>query len=89
VRQCESTIAKNATSQETWLRQVSAVIETRPTRSWYDENWDWALISLFALVLLAGIVVWTTYPDHAQTAARPDEATTGQSTRLNLPNLSN
>jgi hypothetical protein len=42
-------------------------------RSWYDDNWDWALISLFALVLLAGVVVWTTYPDHAQTAAIPDD----------------
>jgi hypothetical protein len=57
------------------------MIETRPNRSWYDDNWDWALISLFAFVLLAGIVVWITYPDHAQTAAIPDDATTGQSTR--------
>jgi hypothetical protein len=55
------------------------MIETRPNRSWYDDNWDWALISLFALVLLAGIVVWTTYPDHSQTAAMPFNATTGQS----------
>jgi hypothetical protein len=43
-------------------------------RSWYDYNWDWALISLLALVLLAGIVVWTY---HAQTAAIRDDATTG------------
>jgi hypothetical protein len=57
------------------------MIETRPNRSWYDDNWDWALISLFAIVLLAGAVVWTTYPDHAQTAAIPDDATTGQNTR--------
>jgi hypothetical protein len=64
---------------------VSAMIETRPNRSWYDDNWDWAVISLFALVLLAGAVVWTTYPDHAQTAAIPDHATAGQSTRPSLP----
>ncbi len=59
------------------------MIETRSNlhRSWYDYNWDWALISLFALVLLAGIVLWT-YKDHPQTAAAiPDDATTGQSTR--------
>jgi hypothetical protein len=57
------------------------MIETKPNRSWYDDNWDWALISPLALVLLAGVVVWTTYSDHAQTAAIPDDATTGQSTR--------
>jgi CheY-like chemotaxis protein len=42
--------------------QVSSMIETKPNlhRSWYDYNWNWALISLLALVLLAGIVVlWT------------------------------
>jgi hypothetical protein len=61
------------------------MIETRPNRSWYDDNWDWALISLFAIVFFAGAVVWTTYPDHAQTAAIPDDATTGQSTRPSLP----
>jgi hypothetical protein len=33
------------------------MIETRPNRSWYDDNWDWALIALFALVLLAGVVI--------------------------------
>ncbi len=54
-------------------------------RSWYDRNWDWALILLFALVLLAGIVLWTTYADHPQAAAIPDDATTGQSTRPGLP----
>jgi hypothetical protein len=49
-------------------------------RSWYDYNWDWALISL---LVLSGIVLWT-YADHPQTAAIPD-ATTGQSTRPSLP----
>jgi hypothetical protein len=36
------------------------MLETEPNvrRSWYDYNWDWALISLLALVLLAGIVLW-------------------------------
>jgi hypothetical protein len=64
------------------------MIETRPNRSWYDDNWDWVLISLFALVLLAGIVVWTTYPDHPQTAAIPDDATTtGQNIQPSLPTL--
>jgi hypothetical protein len=38
-------------------------------RSWYDHNWDWALILLFALVLFAGIVLWTTYADRPQAAA--------------------
>jgi hypothetical protein len=57
------------------------MIETRPNRSWYDDNWDWVLILLFALMLLARVVVWTTYPDHAQTAAMLDDATTGQNTR--------
>jgi predicted small integral membrane protein len=47
------------------------MIETRPHlhRSWYDDNWDWALISLFALVLLAGIVVWT-YADKSANRRR-------------------
>jgi hypothetical protein len=57
-------------------------------RSWYDYSWDWALVSLFALVLLAGIVLWT-YKDYPQTAAIPDDATTGQSTRPDLPNSPN
>ena len=50
------------------------MIETRANlhRNWYDYNWDWALIALFALVLLAGIVIWTS-PDHPQTAVMPDE----------------
>ena len=65
------------------------MIETRPNRSWYDNNWDWALIALFALVLLAGVVVWTTYPDHAQTAAISDDATTGRSIRPNVPTFPN
>jgi hypothetical protein len=32
-------------------------LETRQNlgRSWYDYSWDWALASLFALVLLTGI----------------------------------
>ena len=54
---------------------MSAILEPKPNgrRSWYDYNWDWALICLLALVLLAGIVVWTY---HAQTAAIRDDATT-------------
>jgi hypothetical protein len=60
--------------------------ETRPNRSWYDYSWDWALVSLFALVLLAGIALWTYHP---QTAAIPDDATTGQSSRPSLPNFPN
>jgi len=54
-------------------------------RSWYDHNWDWALILLFALVLLAGIVLWTTYADRPQAAAIPDDATTGRSIQPSLP----
>ena len=67
------------------------MIETGPNlqRSWYDYNWDWALISLLALVLLAGIVVLWTYADHPQTTAIPDDATTGQSTRTSLPVFAN
>jgi hypothetical protein len=55
--------------------QVSAVLETKPNgrRSWYDYNWDWALISLLALVLLAGIVVWTNV--HQLPAVTLDDAT--------------
>jgi hypothetical protein len=77
--------------QEDLAPQVSAMIETRPNlhRSWYDYNWDWALISLLALVLLAGIVVLWTYADHPQTAAIPDDATTGQSTRPSVPTIPN
>jgi len=52
--------------------------------SWYDYNWDWALISLFALVLLAGIVLWT-HGDHPGPAAVPADATTGHSTGPSLP----
>jgi hypothetical protein len=35
--------------------QVSAKIATKSNlrRSWYDYNWDWALILLLAFVLLA------------------------------------
>jgi hypothetical protein len=49
------------------------MIETKSSlrRSWYDYNWDWVLISLLALVILAGIVLWITYADHSQTAAIP------------------
>ena len=62
------------------------MIETRPNlqRSWYDYNWDWALISLLAVVLLAGIVLWI-YADHPQTAAIPDDVTAGHNTRPSLP----
>jgi hypothetical protein len=66
------------------------MIETRPNlhRSWYDYNWDWALISLLALVLFAGIVLWTNV-HQSQTAVILDDATTGQSIRLNLPTFPN
>jgi hypothetical protein len=66
------------------LLQESAVFEPKPIRrsSWYDYNWDWVLISLLALVLLAGIVPWTR-PNRPQTASISD-ATTGQSTRPNF-----
>jgi hypothetical protein len=40
-------------------------------------------------VLLAGIVVLWTYADHPQTAAIPDDATTGQSTRPSVPTIPN
>ena len=62
------------------------MIETRPNlhRSWYDYNWDRALILLLAFVLLAGIVVFWTYADHPQTAAM-----TGQSTRPSVPTIPN
>jgi hypothetical protein len=67
-------------------------LETRQNlgRSWYDYSWDWALASLFALVLLtgiaslAGIALWTSQP---QTAAILDDATTGQSPRPSVLNL--
>jgi hypothetical protein len=64
------------------------MIETRLNRSWYDYNWDWALISLLALVLLAGIVFWTNVRQ-SQTAVILDDATTGQSIRPDLPNSPN
>ena len=69
-----------------WLPQVSAMIETKSKlrRSWYDYNWDWALILLFALVVLVGTILWT-YPDHPQTAVIPDDATTGRSIQPSLP----
>jgi len=59
-------LARLVRIQTTWLVQVSAMIETKSSlrRSWYDYNWDWVLISLLALVLLAGIVVLWTYTDH-------------------------
>jgi hypothetical protein len=59
------------------------MIETKSNlrRSWYDYNWDWALISLFALVLLAGVVLWITYADRSQAAAISDSSTTEQNTR--------
>ena len=49
--------------------------------SWYDYSWDWALASIFALVLLAGAVFlarMTIFSSHPQTAAILDDATTGQ-----------
>jgi hypothetical protein len=57
-------------------------------RSWYDYNWDWALILLFALVVLVGTILWT-YPDHPQTAVIPDDATTGRSIQPSLPVFAN
>jgi hypothetical protein len=66
------------------------MIETKPhfQRSWYDYSWDWMLISLFALLVFAGLALWT-YKDYPQTAAISDDATTGQSTRPDLPNFPN
>ena len=58
-------------------------------RSWYDYNWDWVLISLLALVLLAGIVVLWTYADHPQAATILDDATTGQHIRASVPTFPN
>jgi hypothetical protein len=62
------------------------MFETRPNlhRSWDNYNWDWALILLFALVVLVGTILWT-YPDHPQTAVIPDDATTGRSIQPSLP----
>ncbi len=36
------------------------MIETRPSahHRWYDDSWDWAVVSFLVLVLLAGIAVW-------------------------------
>jgi hypothetical protein len=67
------------------------MIETKSSlrRSWYDYNWDWVLISLLALVLLAGIVVLWTYADHRQTAVILDDATTGQHIRPSVPTFPN
>ena len=64
----------------------SAMIETRPNlhRDWDNYNWDWALILLFALVLLVGTILWT-YPDRLQTTVIPDNATTGRSIEPSLP----
>jgi hypothetical protein len=66
------------------------MIETKPDfqRSWYDYSWDWVLISLFALLVFAGLALWT-YKDYPRTAAIPDDATTGQSTRPDLSNFPN
>jgi len=62
------------------------MIETRPSahHSWYDDRWDWAVVSFFVLVLLAGIAVWG-YAGNPHTAALTDDATTGQGTRPSLP----
>jgi len=49
--------------------------------SWADYDWDWAVGCFFALVLLAGVAVWTS-PDRSQTSAMLDDATTGQGIRL-------
>jgi hypothetical protein len=57
--------------------------------SWYDYNWDWALISLLALVLLAGIVVLWTYAHHPQAAVILDDATTGQNIGPSVPTFPN
>jgi predicted small integral membrane protein len=60
--------------------------EARPMlrHSWYDYSWDWAMASLFVLVILAGIAVWT-FADPPRTAAILDDATTGQSIRPSAP----
>ncbi len=62
------------------------MIETRPSahHSWYDDSWDWAVVSFFVLVLLAGIAVWG-YAGNPHTAALTDDATTGQGTRPSPP----
>jgi predicted small integral membrane protein len=58
--------------------------EARHFHSWSDYNWDWAVACFFALVLLAGVAVWTS-ADRPQTSAMLDDATTGQGTRLSPP----
>ena len=65
------------------------MMETRPSahHSWYDDSWDWAVVSFFVLVLLAGIAVWG-YAGIPQTATlMTDDVTTGQGTRPTLPSL--
>ena len=65
------------------------MMETRPSahHSWYDDSWDWAVVSFFVLVLLAGIAVWGYAGTPPHTAALIDDATTGQSTRPSVPSL--
>ena len=58
------------------------MIETRPSahHSWYDDSWDWAVVSFLVLVLLAGIAVLG-FSGHPQTATVMDDVTTGQGSR--------
>jgi hypothetical protein len=64
------------------MRDLGRVGRYRFRRSsWYDYSWDWALASIFALVLLAGaafLARMTIFAPHPQTAAILDDATTGQ-----------
>jgi hypothetical protein len=64
------------------MRDLGRVGRYRFRRSsWYDYSWDWALASIFALVLLAGaafLARMTIFASHPQTAAILDDATTGQ-----------
>ena len=58
------------------------MIETRPSahHSWYDDSWDWAVVSFLVLVLLAGIAVLG-FAGNPQTATVMDDVTTGQGSR--------
>jgi hypothetical protein len=68
------------------MQKERAMSETRPSlrHRWYDDGWDWAVVSFFVLVLLAGIAVWGS-AGSPHTASVPDDATTGQGTRPALP----
>ena len=48
---------------------------------WPNDNWGWMAAALVGLVILGGVAVGS-YGDRPRTASLPDDATTGQSTRL-------